>query len=189
MHDINLLRPLIEQEEALAKSRGRFSFYITFTLILILLIAALIFGAKFYLSSQTKILDEKISMLERDVIEVKKTEEKINNFNNIITQLEELDKNKISWSALYENLAKSTPTNIKLDQVTMVSSSTASSSTTSAPKLKITGETKSRRAIALLADKLTKVSGSFLNVEIISSQKTSQEEEKIDFEINVTLKI
>ena len=171
------------------------SFYITFTVILILLIAVLIFGAKFYLSSQAKILDEKISVLEEDVVEVQKTEEKINNFNNIITQLEGLNKNKISWSALYENLAKSTPADIKLNQVVMVSSSTASSSTASASKLKITGEAKSRRAIALLADKLSRIGGSFASVEIISSQKTSASQgtagqpEKINFEINITLKV
>jgi|SRR3972149_8400060 len=196
MHDINLLRPLIEQEQEVAKSRGRMSFYITFTIILLLLISSLIFGAKFYLNSESRSLDSKISTLEKEVSEVEKTEEKIKSFNETTNQIKNLDKTKISWSALYDNLAKSTPTDIKLNQVALAATTASSSAAATSPKLKITGEAKSRRAIALLADKLSRINGNFLSVEIISSQKTipSQEEgasqpEKIDFEINITLKI
>ena len=196
MHDINLLRPLIEQEQEVAKSRGRMSFYITFTIILLLLISSLIFGAKFYLNSESRSLDSKILTLEKEVSEVEKTEEKIKSFNETTNQIKNLDKTKISWSALYDNLAKSTPTDIKLNQVALAATTASSSAAATSPKLKITGEAKSRRAIALLADKLSRINGNFLSVEIISSQKTipSQEEgasqpEKIDFEINITLKI
>ena len=215
MHDINLLRPLIEQEQETAKSRGRSGFYITFTIILILLIAGVIFGGKFYLSYQSKTLDAQITSLKKDTAEIQGIEDNINNFNSAITQLKGLDKNKLVWSAVYDNIAKSTPSNVKLNQVALTSatasasaaantqkSSTAATST-STSKLKITGEAKSRRAIALFADKLQKIGGNFTTVDIISSKKTeattnqsaggetapTSAEEKIDFEINISLKV
>ncbi|MCX6811583.1 MAG: hypothetical protein NT039_02745 [Candidatus Berkelbacteria bacterium] len=214
MHDINLLRPLIEQEQKRAQSKGRYSFYITFTVILIIIIAGAIFGAKFLLVSQSNSLDPQISSLEKDVSEVKSTEDKINNFNNIISQLKNVDKNKFTWSSIYDNIAKSTPTDVKLDKVSLVTtaatgSSTAASSSTAATaassKLKITGQTKSRRSIALFQYKLQKVGGNFVTVDIISSKKTQAQiaatsgteaassqatktEEKIDFEIDISLK-
>lgn len=212
MHDINLLRPLIEQEQKTARSRGRSGFYITFTLILLLLIFGLIFGAKFYLIYQAKTLDQEIASLKKDTAEVQGIEDNINNFNSVITQLKGLDKNKFVWSTVYDNIAKSTPADIKLNQVSLTSAtasaaaSSQKSSTAAAPaatsKLKITGVTKSRRAIALFADKLQKIGGNFTTVDIISSKKTeatanqsaggetatTSAEEKIDFEINVNLK-
>ncbi len=97
MHDINLLRPLIEQEQELAKSRSRTNFYITFTAILILLIAGIIFGSKFYLLHQAKTLEAKKTALENETAEVKGIEESINNFNSIIAQLGSLNENKFLW--------------------------------------------------------------------------------------------
>lgn len=206
MHDINLLRPLIEQEQETAKSRGRLSFYITFTIILLLLIFGLIFGTKFYLIYQAKTLDQEIASLKKDTAEVQGIEDNINNFNSTITKLKSLDKNKLTWSTIYDNIAKSTPADIKLNQVSLTSAtasaaaSSQKSSTAAAPaatsKLKITGVTKSRRAIALFADKLQKIGGNFTTVDIISSKKTEATatgtevsgETKIDFEINVNLK-
>lgn len=213
MHDINLLRPLIEQEQETAKSRGRLSFYITFTIILIIFISGVIFGVKFYFLYQSRALDSQITNLKKDTAEVKSIEDNINNFNNVITQLKELDKNKFVWSTVYDNIAKSTPADIKLNQVSLTSAtasaaaSSQKSSTAAAPaatsKLKITGVTKSRRAIALFADKLQKIGGNFTTVDIISSKKTeatanqsaggetatTSAEEKIDFEINISLKV
>lgn len=214
MHDINLLRPLIEQQQEKAKARGHMGFYITLFIIILFIVSGMIFGLKFVLSSQAKSLDTQISTLEKDVSEVKSTEEKINTFNSTIAKLKSLDKNKLSWSSIYDNIAKSTPTDIKLSQVGLVStaatgSSTSSSSSSSASgssttsqtpslKLKITGEAKSRRAIALFQYKLQKVGGNFVTVDIISSQKTetttttTQEQqpktEAINFEINISLK-
>ncbi|TSC90551.1 MAG: hypothetical protein CEN92_458 [Candidatus Berkelbacteria bacterium Licking1014_96] len=207
MRDINLLRPLIEQEQEVAKSRGRFGFYITFTIILVLFITGLIFGTKFYLLYQAKALNSQKADLEKDTAEVQSIEDNINNFNNTITQLGSLDQNKLAWSTIYDNIAKSTPAEVKLNQVTLVSAtanaaatagsqskSSTSAAPTSASKLKITGEAKSRRAIALFADKLQKIGGNFTTVDIISSKKTeattttsTNTEEKIDFEINVSL--
>lgn len=215
MHDINLLRPLIEQEQEIAKSRGRSGFYITFTIILLIIITSVIFGARLLLLSQSKSLDSRISSLERDLSDVKSMEDKINNFNNTISKLKSLDKTKLSWSQVYDNIAKSTPADVELNQVALVStaatssaaasssstSKTSSSSTTAtSQKLKITGIAKSRRSIALFQYKLQKVGGNFVSVDIISSKKTETQttttetgttqgtEEKIDFEINITLK-
>ena len=213
MHDINLLRPLIEQEQETAKSRGRSGFYITFTIILILFITGIIFGAKFYLLYQSKTLDSQKTILGKDTAEVQGIEDNINNFNSTITQLKSLDKNKLVWSALYDNIAKSTPADLKLNQVSLTSATasaaanTQKSSTAATPastsKLKITGVAKSRRVIALFQYKLQKVGGNFVTVDIISSKKTeananqsaggettsTSTEEKTDFEINITLKI
>ena len=216
MNDINLLRPLIEQEQVIAKSRGKNSFYITFTIILLIIISVVIFGAKFLLSNQSKTLDSKISSLERDVGEVKSTEDKINNFNSTIAKLKSLDKTNLNWSQVYENIAKSTPSDVKLNQVTLMtttasgSTTTNTSSTSASPspsaaaaklKLKITGEAKSERAIALFQYKLQKVGGSFVTVDIISTQKSAatpttspsatnqpQATGNINFEIDIALK-
>jgi Tfp pilus assembly protein PilN len=231
MNDINLLRPLILQQQEKAQSRGRSSFYITFTIILLLIIAGVIFGTKFYLSSQSKSLDSQISSSERDLSDVKSIEDKINTFNTTITQLKSLDKNKLTWSTIYDNIAKSTPSDVQLTQVTLVSTAatgaaanTASSSSQSiasasaSSKLKIVGVSKSRRSIALFQDKLQKVGGNFVTVDIISSkeitssqtasttnQLTPEEEAakvaagkgttqaasataSVDFEIDITLK-
>lgn len=217
MNDINLLRPLLEQEQVVAKSRGKNSFYITFTIILLVIISVVIFGAKFILSSQSKTLDSQISSLERDVGEIKSTEDKIKNFNDTITKLKSFDKNNLNWSLVYDNIAKSTPSDVKLDQVTLVtttasgSTATNTSSTSASPspsaaaaksKLRITGEAKSERAIALFQYKLQKVGGNFVCVDIISSKKTEAQstqtqttqltpeeaEATINFEINITLK-
>lgn len=209
MHDINLLRPLIEQEKEQAKSKGRFGFYLSFTIILLLLIFGLIFGTKFYLIYQAKTLDQEIAGLKKDTAQVQGIEDNINNFNSTIAKLKGLDKNKLTWSIIYDNIAKSTPPDIKLNQVAIISStasasaasstqikSPTSTSIASAAKLKITGETKSRRAIALFVYKLQKLSDNFAVIEIISSKKTGAEagetetggEIKIDFEINVSLK-
>jgi Tfp pilus assembly protein PilO len=218
MNDINLLRPLQEQEQTVAKSRGKNSFYITFTIILLVVISVVIFGSKFLLSSQSKTLDSQISSLERDVGEVKSTEDKINNFNSTIAKLKSLDKINLNWSQVYDNIAKSTPADVKLNQVTQVTTTasggttTNTSSTSASPspsaaaaklKLKITGEAKSERAIALFQYKLQKVGGSFVTVDIISTQKsaatattspspgtTSQPQAagNIKFEIDIALK-
>lgn len=217
MNDINLLRPLIEQEQAIAKSRGKNSFYITFTIILLIIISVVIFGAKFLLSNQSKTLDSQISSLERDVGEVKSTEDQINNFNSTIAKLKSLNKTNLNWSQVYDNIAKSTPADVKLDQVTLVTTTASgsainTSSTSASPspsaaaanlKLRITGEAKSERAIALFQYKLQKVGGSFTTVDIISTQKTtattaspspgaasqSQSSGDIKFEINIALKV
>ena len=216
MNDINLLRPLLEQEQTVAKSRGKNSFYITFTIILLIIISVVIFGAKFLLSNQSKTLDSQISSLERDVGEVKSTEDKINNFNITIAKLKSLDKTNLNWSQVYENIAKSTPSDVKLNQVTLMtttasgSTTTNTSSTSASPspsaaaaklKLKITGEAKSERAIALFQYKLQKVGGSFVTVDIISTQKSAatpttspsatnqpQATGNINFEIDIALK-
>lgn len=230
MQEINLLRPLIEQSQEIAKSRGRYSFYITFTLIVLISITTIILGAKFYLSAQKKSLTAKKASLERDLSEVKQIEDNINDFNNAISQLKSVDKNKALWSTVYDNIAKSTPQDIKLTQVSQVTGTKTATTTASntaaaaAIKLKITGETKSRRSIALFAYKLQKISPSFVAVEIISSKRTESQttqtsnltpeelaakaagyqaagkaggevtnnstttEEKIDFEINLSLK-
>jgi Tfp pilus assembly protein PilO len=216
MNDINLLRPLQEQEQSIAKSRGKNSFYITFTIILLIIISVVIFGAKFLLSNQSKTLDSQISSLERDVGEVKSTEDKINNFNITIAKLKSLDKTNLNWSQVYENIAKSTPSDVKLNQVTLMtttasgSTTTNTSSTSASPspsaaaaklKLKITGEAKSERAIALFQYKLQKVGGSFVTVDIISTQKSAatpttspsatnqpQATGNINFEIDIALK-
>lgn len=218
MNDINLLRPLQEQQQSVAKSRGKNSFYITFTIILLIIISVVIFGAKFLLSSQSKTLDSQISSLERDVGEVKSTEDKINNFNSTIAKLKSLDKINLNWSQVYDNIAKSTPADVKLNQVTQVTTTasggttTNTSSTSASPspsaaaaklKLKITGEAKSERAIALFQYKLQKVGGSFVTVDIISTQKSAatattspgpgttsqlQASGNIKFEIDIALK-
>jgi len=208
MNDINLLRPLQEQEHTVAKTRGKNSFYISITIIILIIISVVIFGAKFFLSSQSQTLDSKISGLEREVAEVKSIEDEINNFNNTISQLKGVDKNKITWSTIYDNIAKSTPVDVMLTQVSLISSaasgsSTASSSSTAATlansKLKITGITKSRRSVALFQSKLQQVGGNFATVDIISSKEsqtqtttaattTGATEAKIDFEINISLK-
>lgn len=216
MNDINLLRPLIEQEQTVAKSRGKNSFYISFTIILLVIISVVVFGAKLILSSQSKTLDSQISSLERDVGEIKSTEDKIKNFNDTITKLKSFDKNNLNWSLVYDNIAKSTPSDVKLDQITLVtttasgSTATNTSSTSASPsptaaaaksKLRITGEAKSERSIALFQYKLQKVGGSFVTVDIISTQKSAaapttspsatnqpQAAGNINFEINITLK-
>jgi Tfp pilus assembly protein PilN len=204
MHDINLLRPVIEHEREVAGERARYSFYITFTVILILTVTLAVFGARFSISTQNKSLDSQISSLECDVSEVESTEDNINNFNNTITQLKNLDKNKFTWSLIYDNIAKSTPYDIKLTQVSLITSggststsasggSSGAQASTANQKLKITGETKSRRSVALFQDKLQKIGGSFVVVDIISSKKTEgdavkNQQEKIDFEINISLK-
>lgn len=180
MHDINLLRPLIQQDQEKAKSRGRLSFYITFTIILVLLITGVIFGAKFYLLNQGKSLDTQISNAEKDLKEVKEIEDKINAYNSAISQLKSLDKNKKVWSEIYSQIAKCTPADIELTQVVLVTnqttggSSNASSSAAGASasiKLKITGISKSRRSIALFQEKLQKAGGNFTTVDIISSKE------------------
>lgn len=210
MQDINLLKPVIEQEQAISKSRTRSSLYITLAVILLLVITAVVFGAKFLLASQGKSYDEQISTLTKDTSEVQSTEDKINNFNAAVAQLKNLNTSKLLWSNIYDNIAKCTPEDIMLTQVTLVStaagsSSTANSSqssslTTANNKIKITGETKSRRSVALLQYKLQKIAN-FSAVDIVSSketqtQTTSQTTEqpaessttKIDFEINISLK-
>lgn len=218
MNDINLLRPLIEQEEEKAKSRGHLGFYITLVIIILLIVSGTIFGLKFIFSSQAKSLDSQISALERDVSEVKSTEEKINNFNSTISKLKSLDKNKLSWSSIYDNIAKSTPGDVQLSQVGLISTTAAGSSTSSSSssttsgssatataaglKLKITGDAKSRRAIALFQYKLQKLGGNFVSVDIISTKKnetqtqgtagtgqaTAQTGATINFELNISLK-
>jgi Tfp pilus assembly protein PilN len=189
MQDINLLRPQIERQQKVAKTRGRYSFYITFSILAIIIITGIIFSLKFYISRQTKSLDSQIQSLNQEVSEVKNIEDSINNFNSIIAQLKNVDKTKIIWSMIYDNIAKSTPTDVALTQVVLVSavtstsgqaassstSSTASktTSTATASKLKITGVTASRRSIALFAYKLQKIGGNFVTVDIISTKKAA----------------
>jgi hypothetical protein len=205
MQDINLLRPLIKTTEREQKKKKTQSFYVSLLIITILVMSVIVFGARIFLSSYANSLDSQISNLQKDAAEADQIENNIQSYNNAIAQLNTIIKGQLSWPQLYDNIAKSTPSDIKLNQVTFVASTgststgTSSSSSAGSGKLKITGETKSRRSIALLQYKLLKTGNNFASVDIISSQKSTsgtqtsgQEQapagEKIDFEINITLK-
>lgn len=196
MADINLLRPVIEEKRKGAKTKARLGFYITFAIVLFVLVTGAIFGARFSLSGKNKQLDNEISSLENQLGETREIEEKIREFNTIVNQIKGLEKDKVLWSEIYKTIAGDTPSEIKLTKVSLTTSTGKGvTATAEASKLKITGETLSRRAVALFQDKLEKSGGDFFKIDIISSKKTEEtgtegqvKSETIDFEISISLK-
>lgn len=196
MQEINLLRPVVEEKKKRAKIRARITSYVALAVIFLLLISGSIIGVRIFLSAQGKSLDQKISNLDQQIGENKQVEENILKFNRIIDQITKLQQEKIAWSEIYKTIANDTPADIRLTKVSLsqaVSKNTASSN--SPGVLQITGDTKSRRSIALFADKLEQSGGDFVNVSIISSKKTENKNaegdvasETTDFEININLK-
>jgi len=187
MIEINLLKQL----QAESKKVSHTSKVVTSICFLIILSLVAI-CATIYFSSQylAKIKENK----ETELAALEKKEEKLTEIKKIISEAEKINsqvkglkEKKIVWSEILEEIARLTPPNVTINKISPKSGSGKSVSGFGS-ELKIEGESKTRRDLAVFIDSLEK-SEKFEAVTLIKSQKSSGEKNNTNPSFEIKLKI
>lgn len=156
---VNLLPPKIKQDKAkehLARITGTVMFLI---LAIIIVSTGGIYSANFFAQKDLKSMKNKVSEQNQLLLRYKKTEDGINTINQKLKKIDSVNSQKIFWSDLLNELAKSTPIQIQIKTLSMSQDN---------KKLNLTGFAETRNDIAKFKEKLEK-SQYFTNVTFTSS--------------------
>lgn len=114
-----------------------------------LFLALILASAQFFLSKQYEKEKQNVEIQSKsaELEEIKKSEQKINNFNNYLTRLENIQKNYVNWTQIVNIINKNQLPEIKLDSITISDES---------KKITLKGAAQTREAFLQFKDRLEK---------------------------------
>lgn len=164
MTGINLLPKELKEE----RKKAQFDFHVS--LICFSILGLLILGiiglevANQILALSLKTSQSQIQFEEQEIAKLKDIDQKAKKINDILTLVDNLEKNQLIWSKILKEIAACTPSGIQINGLTINSKNQ--------PNFDVSGIAASRREIAKFQVKLEE--NSFLkNVSFISSDQTT----------------
>lgn len=131
-----------------------FKRYASAIIILIILaelfLALILASAQIFLSKQYEKEKQNVEIQSKsaELEEIKKSEQKINNFNNYLTHLGNIQKNHTDWTKVVNIINKNQPPEIKLDSITVSDES---------KKITLKGAAQTREVFLQFKDQLEKI--------------------------------
>lgn len=176
MSGINLLPDKIKETKKIASRNLKF-YSILISILFFLILGIIVLEAANQILVYTSKGDrEQIQTIEQEISKNQKIEDNATKLNEIITNLEELEKDQPLWSAVLTNLALSTPVNMRITNL--------AGSVKDSPNFKISGAAATFEDIIKFKDKLES-SPYFKDVVFISSEK-SDKDGKTEFSYSLT---
>ncbi len=173
---VNILPPQIKQEKETGKKIRRSIFYVFLLTILLLVIGGGLYLYNLELGLKIQNLNSRQDQLAKDAKQYEQVATQIATINKKLTKIDDINKNRIIWSLILSNMARSTPTQVKLSTLSLDKST---------KKVTMTGEAESRMEIARFKEKLES-SDYFKNV-IFSSSSHNQQEDNFTFNLTAEL--
>lgn len=173
---INLVPPQLKAKRQMEKIAGiTFSALMVVLMILILVIAT-VFIAKFFIQRELADIEEKTGQQEMKALQYKEIEKQIEITNSKLSNINEVDGQRIIWSNIIGEIARLTPKNVQIQTLSLAGDS---------KKITFTGNAASRNEIAAFKDNLSS-SKKFSAVTFTSS---SFEEQSASYTFNMTCDI
>lgn len=173
---INLIPPKLKQEKDNRKIVN-FVFSTLFILFIFFsIISVALYFASIYSDKDIKNIEAKIDETDRSLNKMSGIKKQVEEVNAKLIKVDNLNQNRIVWSNIATDLAKSTPT--ELEVKTLSANSTSK-------KISLTGIASSRREIARFKEKLES-SKYFQNVIFTSSSYNSDAD---DYSFSITCEL
>ena len=116
---INLIPPQSKKERQIKHTLGGIYFASVVILVFLLLISGFIYSTNFFVLSDIKNFNEKIAEKSTQISKYKELESSIRQANLKIETLKKNDSDRIVWSEILKELAKSTPPKIKINSLAL----------------------------------------------------------------------
>jgi len=189
MIEINFLRQ-IQKGENKEKGGSKVVFAISFIVILLTITAsATLYFSSFYFSSDISTKESELDTMKKQGGETAEIKTLLKDFAKMKSAVSSGAAKLPAWSEVLNEIAKNTPANVSLDKIAPSADTTIASSAGAAKmNLTITGQSKTRRDLALFILKLSK-SKFLTDVKLTKSAEStsSQTATNPTFEIKLNL--
>lgn len=116
---INLVPPAFKSELAYSRRNALLIRYLKLLILLILVLAAMLYGGRWYLSQQTQVVEDRVAQKQASIAAYKDVEAKGVALNKRLTSIAAIQKSQAKFSVLLSDLAQNMPQGTSISTITL----------------------------------------------------------------------